>query len=154
MVFPYTVTYSASTSAVDINPPVPQTGPRGKWRCSDTTCSCLIHAALPWRPPSLGSRKSSASELLEASWDGPESELEMNADATAACSRYPDNPELRRAFFFFLGGTGIPPSTGRPDGAVTQLKLEGRRGGEYLLRSWLENKIMQNSCCFEKQFCC
>lgn len=43
---------------------------------------------------------------------------------------------------FFLGGTGIPPSTGGPDGAVTQLKLGGRRGGEYLLRNWLENKII------------
>lgn len=54
-------------------------------------------------------------------------------------------------FFFFTffsqGGTGIPPSTGGPDGAVTPLKLGGKVGGggkgaEDLLRSRLENRTM------------
>lgn len=68
------------------------------------------------------------SELLEASWDGPELKLKM--DTATACSRFPSNPKLkRRGSFSFLGGTGIPPSMEGPDGAVTQLKLVGE-GGE------------------------
>lgn len=95
------------------------------------------------------------SELLEASWDAPESELNMDTDTASACSRFPSNPKLKFFFFPFLGGIGIPPSTEGPDGAVTQLKLGGgRRGREYLLRSWLENKIMETSCCFKEGFCC
>lgn len=102
------------------------------------------------------------SELPEASWDAPESELKMDTDRVkmdtdivTACSRSPSNPKLKRRYFFsFRGGIGIPPSVEGPDGAVTQLKLVGgRREREYLLRTWLENKIMETSCCFKKGFC-
>lgn len=104
----------------------------------------------------LHSAAGTGSELLEASWRGPESELKMDTDIATACSRFPSNPKLKRSFFFpVLGGTGILPSTEGPDGGETQLKLGGgRRGREYLLRSWLENKIMETSCCFKKGFRC
>lgn len=65
--------------------------------------------------------------MTEASWDSAELELGMNADVVIACSRYPNNPKLRRLVFFVLGGTGIPPSTGGPDGAVTA-KISGEEG--------------------------
>lgn len=121
MFFPYTVSYLACVFAVATSPPVLGLahGENGDAQISDP-----------------------ASEQLEASWDGPESELEMNAGAAAACSHYPNNPKPKRAIFFFLGGTGVPPSAGGPDGVVTKLKWGERKRGKYQLRSWLENKIM------------
>lgn len=80
MFFPYTVSYLACVFAVATSPPVLRLahGENGDAQISDP-----------------------ASEQLEASWDGPESELEMNAGAAAACSHYPNNPKLKRAIFFF-----------------------------------------------------
>lgn len=123
-----------------------QTGPRGTQKYPGD-----------WRPPSPGSRHRlrAAGSLLGFL----QSELKMDTDIATARSRFPSNPKLKRSCFFSLvGSIGIPPSTEGPDGAGTQLKFrdegEGKRGREYLLRSWLENKIMETSCCFKKGFCC
>lgn len=48
----------------------------------------------------LHSAADTGSELLEASWRGPESELKMDTDIATACSRFPSNPKPKRSFFF------------------------------------------------------
>lgn len=134
--FPCSVTYSASLS-------VPQTGPRGTRRCPGG-----------WRSPSLGSRHRvrAAGSLLAWPRVGAENGHRHCHRLLTFSQQSQTEEEL---FFPVLGGTGIPPSTEGPDGGETQLKLGGgRRGREYLLRSWLENKIMETSCCFKKGFRC
>lgn len=141
-VFPCSVTHSASLS-------VPQTGPRGTQRCPGD-----------WRPPSPGSRHRlrAAGSLLGCSRVGTENGHRQSENGHRHCHcllTFSQQSQTEEEIFFsFRGGIGIPPSVEGPDGAVTQLKLVGgRREREYLLRTWLENKIMETSCCFKKGFC-
>lgn len=101
-------TYLAYSFAVDISPPVPQAGPWGKWRWSGTACRGLIPCFTAMEATFTGQQRELSLRAARSLLGCPESDRETNA--AAACSRYPNNRKPKTAFFFSLGGTGIPPS--------------------------------------------